>query len=71
MNIIDAASLRFLGDYGRLKAMWKCSDAEMARRLGCDPSTIVNLKKSPCSVNGGVILQVQENLHRELRKLEE
>ena len=71
MTVVDAATRRYLSDYARLKAMWKCSDADMAERLGCNPGTIAHMKKSPMSVSGEVILKVQEYLRRELRKLDE
>ena len=71
MTVVDAAIRRFLKDYASLKALWKCSDAEMGERIGCSAATIANMKKSPMSVSGDVILKVQEYLRRELRKLDE
>lgn len=36
------------------------TDEELGLRLGVSARTIANAKRDPCSVNGGIILRIQE-----------
>ena len=43
------------------------TDEEFAKQLGVSVCTIRSAKRDPCSVNGGIILKVQDML-QQLRK---
>ena len=43
------------------------TDEEFAKQLGVSVCTIRSAKRAPCSVNGGIILRVQDML-QQLRK---
>lgn len=38
------------------------SDEDLGKQLGVTSRTIMGMRKNPCSVNGGIILRVQEML---------
>lgn len=44
------------------------TDEEFAQRLGVTDRTLRNIRKDPCSANGGLILRVQNMLQEYRRK---
>lgn len=38
------------------------TDEDLGKQLGVTSRTIMNMRKNPCSVNGGIILRVQDML---------
>ncbi|WP_455649077.1 hypothetical protein [Enterocloster citroniae] len=49
-------------DLYALKEYKGWTDAELGKQLGVTDRTIMNMRKDPCSVNGGFILRVQDML---------
>ena len=49
-------------DLNALKEYKGWTDVELGKQLGVTDRTVMNMRKNPCSVNGGLILRVQDML---------
>ena len=49
-------------DLYALKEYKGWTDVELGTQLGVTDRTVMNMRKNPCSVNGGLILRVQDML---------
>lgn len=55
-------AVNFKIDLYALKEYRGWSDEDLGKQLGVTSRTIINMRKNPCSVNGGIILRVQDML---------
>ena len=47
-------------DLYALKEYRSWTDEDLGKQLGVTSRTVMNMRKNPCSVNGGLILRVQD-----------
>lgn len=55
-------------DLYALKEYKGWTDEDLGKQLGVTSRTIMNMRKNPCSVNGGLILRVQDMLREAAEK---
>ncbi|WP_347005254.1 hypothetical protein [Enterocloster clostridioformis] len=54
--------IEFKIDLYALKEYKGWTDEDLGKQLGVTSRTVMNMRKNPCSVNGGLILRVQDML---------
>lgn len=55
-------------DLYALKEYKGWTDEDLGKQLGVTSRTVMNMRKNPCSVNGGIILRVQDMLREAAEK---
>lgn len=68
MNTELNAVRNFRADLAALKALMRWKNEDVARWLGCDPSTISKMDSDPRKTSGIYILKIQQRLREERHK---